>query len=105
MSAIRIVVIGSAVAVATVTPSAAAARTLMSCGDAPQTIDGRRQSEGSLRFVSRPRNCNYSADGTEAGRVRLERLRWRHWGSRTATATGYLRDNHDQDRNGFQRHR
>lgn len=78
--------------------------TVMSCGTAPLFLESGLITKGTIHYVSHPRYCNYSVDGSEAGRVNLERLHWRHWGAPRATASGLLKDNHDQDENGFQRH-
>lgn len=66
----------------------------MSCGD-----------PSSITYVLHPHSCNYSSDGSEAHRVNLRHLHWRHWGSPRATASGLSKDIHDQDHNGFQSHR
>lgn len=74
--------------------SQATAKSIMSCG-----------SIYAPKPVSKPRNCSWSFDGSYGHTVSLRHLSWRNWGSRRATATGRLKDLHDQDNNGFQSRR
>ncbi|HEU5252244.1 MAG TPA: hypothetical protein VFU16_02825 [Solirubrobacterales bacterium] len=101
----RLVVIAAAIALfwATGSTSAAVAKTpvaFMSCGFAP--IDG--SSGGSITYRQHPARCHYSSDGSSNDLINLVGIEWEGWGEPLATATGWRVDNHDQDRNGFQRH-
>lgn len=66
---------------------------VMSCGE-----------PGSIEYLSHPRSCSYTFDGSEAHRVSLYDLKWKSWGARRARASGMSKDIHDQDRDGFQSH-
>jgi hypothetical protein len=90
--------------VALYSPGAArAARAYISCGFPPTVLYGE-ETEGSISYRRHPRHCYYSDDGTEAGLINLVDIRWEHWGKAKAYARAKRVDNHDQDRNGFQRH-
>ena len=78
-------------------------RAFISCGYPPTRSFGIT-SEGAISYREHPARCSYSDDGTTLHTISLEDLRWKDWGKPTARAFGRRVDNHDQDRNGFQRH-
>lgn len=87
--------------------TAAAARgstVYMSCGN-PPTSGAYGSFPAEISYVRHPSHCAYSEDGSTAHLVDLVGLRWRNWGGKVASARGEIVDNHDQDDNGFQRHR
>jgi hypothetical protein len=102
----RIATLGTVGVLACALPSGTAeARAFMSCGSPGLILDGTQVTPSNLKWLSRPRSCTYSEDGTVASQLVLRGLKWRHWGKRRATASGYRVDNHDQDGDGAQRHR
>lgn len=82
---------------------AGAVNAYMPCGTAPHYTFESEYEEGDLKWRTKPRNCTYSSNGTEAGTIRLTDLSWRTWGGARAIARGAAVDNHDQDGNGVQR--
>lgn len=83
---------------------ALATRTFMSCGQPP--ISGPYGSfPAQISYKRHPRHCAYSDDGSTARLVNLVAVQWHHWGKSMTVAWGEQVDNHDQDNNGFQRHR
>lgn len=84
--------------------SEAVPRAFMSCGYPPTRSFGI-SFEGAISYREHPTRCSYSDDGTTLHTVSLVDLQWRDWGKPTARAFGERVDNHDQDRNGFQRHK
>lgn len=83
--------------------TASAARAYMSCGFPPTILYGT-EYDGSISYRRHPVNCHYSSDGSTAGLINLVDIRWKHWGDPKASAKAKRVDNHDMDRNGFQRH-
>lgn len=75
----------------------------MSCGW-PPTDGPYGSSEGSISYRQHPPRCYYSGDGSTADLINLVGIQWQNWGEPVAKATAKRVDNHDQDRNGFQRH-
>jgi hypothetical protein len=77
----------------------------MSCGWPPTySSDPDLASEGQIRYAIHPSHCYWSDNGATYRLVNLVGLHWRNWGERRAAAQGKIVDNHDMDRNGFQRH-
>lgn len=91
---------------ATIVPAAiGASTTYMSCGWPPTyTEDPALANEGQIRYAVQPSHCYWSDNGATYRLVNLVGLKWRNWGGQRASARGKIVDNHDQDRNGFQRH-
>lgn len=77
----------------------------MSCGT-PPVYDAYFEDTfpGHLAYKRHPRHCYYTENGTTAALVNLVDIHWRGWGQRRAFARAKRVDNHDMDRNGFQRH-
>jgi hypothetical protein len=92
------------VAILSHTTSAEAKRYFMSCGF-PPTVAFGTFSPGSLTYRQHPRRCFYSDDGSGLRLVNLVDIKWRSWGGRKTWARAKRVDTHDQDNNGFQRHR
>jgi hypothetical protein len=59
---------------------------------------------GKIHYAVHPHRCIWTDDGSGNHLASLVGLKWHNWGGQTATAKGKIVDNHDQDRNGFQRH-
>jgi hypothetical protein len=76
----------------------------VSCGWPPTSSYGI-SSQGSIKYRIHPNRCFYSDDGSTAHLLNLVGIKWVNWGSNEAHAKAKLVDNHDQDENGFQRHR
>jgi hypothetical protein len=76
----------------------------ISCGWPPFTSYGII-SPGSIGYRIHPNRCFYSDNGTTARLLNLVGIKWVDWGGEEAHAKAKLVDNHDQDGNGFQRHR
>jgi hypothetical protein len=72
----------------------------MSCGFAPIS----KGSSDSITYHQHPEHCYYSGDGSTANLINLVDIEWEDWGEPIAQASAKQVDNHDQDRNGFQRH-
>ena len=88
-----------------ITAHAGATATYMSCGYPPRYSTYLEETlEGELSYRRHPRECYWSEDGSTAALINLVRVRWRHWGRERAYAHALRVDNHDMDRNGFQRH-
>ena len=83
--------------------TASAARAYMSCGFPPTILYGT-EYDGSISYRRHPANCHYSSDGSIAGLINLVDIRWKRWGEAKTRARAKRVDNHDMDRNGFQRH-
>ncbi|HEU5063233.1 MAG TPA: hypothetical protein VFT79_08800 [Solirubrobacterales bacterium] len=101
-----VVAAGIALFGAAALPNAAAAQAptvFMSCGFAPIGGPGGA-SKGSITYRQQPDRCHYSGDGSTNDLINLVDIQWEDWGQPVARATGKRVDNHDQDRNGFQRH-
>lgn len=87
------------------TGDASARQFLMSCGSPPTyNLSLDFYWPGDIKYKKHPRKCTYSEDGSMASTVILERMRWRGWGGPRVRAKALRVDNHDQDKNGFQRH-
>jgi hypothetical protein len=82
---------------------ASAAVAYMSCGTPPTSYFGE-EFPGRITYKRHPHRCYYSEDGSTAALVNLVGIRWRNWGGERASARAKRVDNHDMDRNGFQRH-
>jgi hypothetical protein len=94
----------AAAALALTSPStASAARAYMSCGF-PPVISYGTEYDGSISYRRHPGKCHYSSDGSTAGLINLVDIHWKDWGEERARARAKRVDNHDMDRNGFQRH-
>lgn len=83
---------------------ASGARTYLSCG-IPPVISFGEEFDGQISYRQHPRRCAWSEDGSTAALINLVDLRWKQWGSASTSAIAKRVDNHDQDNNGFQRHR
>jgi hypothetical protein len=79
-------------------------RYFMSCGYPPVYSYGDYY-DGKIRYRSHPRACYWSENATTLSTVNMEKIHWRGWGTPRAHARALRVDNHDMDRNGFQRHR
>jgi hypothetical protein len=100
----RLIVVAAGIALLGATTSAPTAQAetpvaFMSCGFPPTG-----GSKGSIDYRQQPEECHYSGDGSTANLINLVEIQWEDWGEPIARASAKRVDNHDQDRNGFQRH-
>lgn len=72
-------------------PSVAGAKTYVAC-DGVWVYDAESDiltwDDSSVKWRSRPSRCFLDTDGTSAGQVNLQKMSWKHWGRRVATASG-----------------
>lgn len=72
-------------------PSIASAKTYVAC-DGVWVYDAESDiltwDSSSVKWRTKPSRCFFDTDGTTAGQVNLQKMSWKNWGRRTATASG-----------------